>query len=267
MSAESEGKARASQFRIEHDLGTQPLTDLVALIETVQGVDVAVLDAGPDEHGMTMHDPDRGVVVVAVARTENSMRQRSSLAHELAHLVFGDYQHPVARGGWSHRTHDEMRADAFARHLLVPVDALGSFVGGGATESDLSELVQRFEASPAIVAIQLRAVRAISEQTKTAWMSLSAPTLATRHGWTDQYRALQAVSNGRRAPQRLLMRATAGYVAGVLSLQAIARLRGAPEETIEKDFAEAGITPEHHDVEWSPGSDLAQVPVDLSDLG
>src|ERR1019366_1401075 len=252
MSAESQGRASAVSFRADHDLGTQPLPDLVALIEATQDVDVAVLDSGVDEHGMTVYDPDRGVVMVAVARTANPMRQRSSLAHELGHIVCADYRRSSAHRNWSERSQPEIRADAFARHLLVPLEVVGNLVDDRPLkESDLSALVQRFEASPAIIAIQLHAAGIIDARTKAAWSAMSAPSLAARHGWTDQYRVLQGASNSRRAPQRLLARATDGYVEGVLSLQAIARLRGVSEQIVEHDFAEAGILPHARKVEWS----------------
>jgi len=267
MSAESEGEARAATFRADHNLGTQPLTDLVALIEATQNVDVAVLDAGADEHGMTVYDPGRGVVMLAVARTTNPMRQRSSLTHELGHIVFEDHLSARTHHNWSERSQPEIRADAFARHLLVPIEAVVNLVGERpVTESDLSALVQRFEASPAIIAIQLDLAGVIDARTKAAWRAVSAPSLAARHGWTDQYRALQAASNSRRAPQRLLARATDGYVAGVLSLQAIARLRGVSEQIVEEDFAEAGITLQERQIEWSSVDDLGQADIDLSDL-
>lgn len=267
MSAEFAGHASAISYRERHDLGTQPLPDLVALIEATQDVDVAVLDAAADEHGMTVYDPDRGVVMMAVAQTANPMRQRSSLAHELGHLVFKDYGRSSTRSKWGERSQPEIRADVFARHLLVPLDAVAKLTEDRPmTESDLSALVQRFRASPAIVAIQLHAAHVIDTRTKAAWSAISTPTLAARYGWTDHYRALQAGSNSRRAPRRLLARATNGYIAGVLSLQAIARLRGVSEHVVEQDFAEAGIVPQERNVEWSSVDDLGQRDVDLSDL-
>src|SRR5260370_41157379 len=91
LTAETEGSASAARFRQEHHLGVQPLGDLVAVIEQATGIDVAVLDAGPDEHGLTMRDPVRGTIFIGVARTRNPMRQRSTLAHELGHGLFEDW--------------------------------------------------------------------------------------------------------------------------------------------------------------------------------
>jgi Zn-dependent peptidase ImmA (M78 family) len=100
VNTEAEGRTSAARFRQDHHLGVQPLGDLVAVIEQATGIDVAVLDVGPDEHGLTMRDPRRNAVFIGVARTRNPMRQRSTLAHELGHVLFEDWADNDA-GNWS----------------------------------------------------------------------------------------------------------------------------------------------------------------------
>jgi Zn-dependent peptidase ImmA (M78 family) len=267
LTAETEGCAFATRFRQDHHLGVQPLGDLVAVIEQATGIDVAVLDAGPDEHGLTMRDPVRGTVFIGIARTRNPMRQRSTLAHELGHVLFGDWADSDA-GDWSDRSPAEIRADAFARHLLVPVDGLREFIGTEtrATLSMLSAAVQGFLISPQIAAIALEQAGYIDEATKQEWMTLTAPKLAARFGWTDQYQVLQASSNQRRAPQRLLARAITGYAEGVLPAQAIATLRGISLETAEAELREAGVAPVDQPIAWAEPADLPEVQVDLAAL-
>jgi Zn-dependent peptidase ImmA (M78 family) len=267
LNAENEGRTTASQFRTDCHLGVQPLGDLVAVIEQAAGIDVAVLDSGPDEHGLAMRDPARDVVFIGVARTRNPMRQRSTLAHELGHVLFEDWTDSKA-GAWSERTPTEIRADAFARHLLVPIDGLREFLGPRetVTQSLLSAVVQRFLVSPAIAAIALHQAEYIDIATKQAWMELSAPQLAARFGWSDHYHALQADSDQRRAPQRLLARAIKGYTEAVLSAQAIATLRGVTLEAAEADLREAGVVPAERPVAWADPAELPDVNVDLEAL-
>lgn len=267
MNAEAEGRAAAVRFRQDHHLGVQPLGDLVALIEQTTGIDVAVLDAGPDEHGLTMRDPQRDIVFVGVARTGKPMRQRSTLAHELGHVLFGDWSINDA-GKWSDRCPEEVRADAFARHLLVPLDGLKEFLGEREAigQSVLSTVVQRFLVSPAIAAIALQQAGYVDAATKAEWMTLSAPQLAVRFGWSDQYNALRADSDRRRAPQRLLARAVKGYAEGVLSAQAIATLRGISLDTAESELREAGVVPADRPVIWADPADLPEVQVDWTAL-
>lgn len=267
MSAEDQGRELAREFRRKHHLGEQPLGDLVALIEQATGIDVAVLDSGPDEHGMAMRDPIRGAVFIGVARTRNPMRQRSTLAHELDHVLSGDWA-GSGDGSWSDRSQAEIQADSFARHLLVPVDGLRGLLGtdGSASLPMLSTVVQRFLVSPQIAAIALAQAGYIDDVTKRDWMTLSAPHLAARFGWSDQYEALQADSDRRRAPQRLLARAIAGYAEGILPAQAIATLRGLPLDTVLTELKEAGISVKERPVAWAQSADLPDVDVDLDAL-
>ena len=267
LTAEAEGCAFAAQFRRDHHLGVQPLGDLVAVIEQATGIDVAVLDVGPDEHGLTMRDPARGTVYIGVARTRNPMRQRSTLAHELGHVLFRDWAESDA-GDWSDRNPAEIRADAFARHLLAPVEGLRDFIGDRSpvTASALSAVVQQFLVSPAIASIALCQAGYIDEAAKRDWMTLSTPQLAAKFGWIDQYQVLQAGSDVRRAPQRLLARAIRGYVEGVLPVQAIATLRGISPGVLLDELNEAGVTPVERAIAWADPSELPEVDVDLAAL-
>ena len=180
------------------------------------------------------------------------MRQRSTLAHELGHVLFENWSDGNVLD-WSTRSPAEVRADAFARHLLVPVDGLREFIGTRSpiVLSTLSAVVQRFLVSPQIASIALYQAGRIEEATKQEWMAWSAPQLAARFGWTDQYQMLQASSDRRRAPQRLLARAIVGYAEGILPPQAIARLRGVSLETVLAELGEAGVAPAEEPVAWA----------------
>ena len=265
MTPEQQGEAEAAAFRRDHNLGVQPLGDLVALIEQTTGHDVAVLDAGPDEHGLTMCDPERDAVFIAVARTRHPMRQRSTLAHELAHVVFRDW---TTAADPAARPPEEIRADAFARHLLVPEEGLRLFLGqrNALTEADLSAIVQRFLVSPPLAAIALHRCGYINTETKQDWMALTTRRLAIRFGWPDQYQALQNDADQPRPPQRLLARAIDGYREGVVTAQTIATLRGISAEAVAEELAEAGVVPVEHPVPWMDAADLPAVSVDLSGL-
>lgn len=269
INAEKEGETEAERFRRDNALGWAPIGDLVTTIEQATDIDVAVLDVGPDEHGMTLRDPVRDAKFIGVARTDRPMRQRSSLAHELAHAVFNDCSDGEP-ADWSRRSPEESRADAFARHLLIPIDGLHAYLGEQVpvTESVLSDVVQRFLVSPAIAAIALHQDKRIDEETKDGWMhQLSAPMLAVRYGWIDQYRALAEHSNKRRAPQRLLARAIDGYELGVLSAQAIATLCHLPLDVVKEELRMAGINPPTRSaIAWASVRDIPDLHVDLSEL-
>lgn len=265
MTAETEGRQAAHTFRRDHHLGTQPLGDLIALIEQTTGNDVAVLDVGPDEHGLTVRDRERGSVFIAVARTRHPMRQRSTLAHELAHVLFEDWTDEPPTG-IDRRPHREVRADAFARHLLIPVPGVKEVVGTrSASLGELSRVVQLFGVSPAMAAIALHEAGFVDTNTKAAWKSMTTAQLAARFGWTDHYETLQAQSDARRAPQKLLARAIDGYLENVVSAQTLATLRGVDVEEVVRGLSAEGITPRNREPEWVSADDLPAVSVDFGD--
>lgn len=217
---EARARALAADFRARQHLGLAPIKDVFELVHATVGVDVMSMEADEAEHGLTMMDPDTGTVVIAVATTHHPMRQRSSVVHELGHFVAGDLDSPgIFHPG--RRTPEEICADAFARHLLLPLEAVLERLGDpgpARAESDLSALVQEFELSPHMVAIQMRDAGLIDAVTCKEWSSLSAPKLATRFGWFSQYHVLARMSQVPRAPQSLMTRAVEGYRRGVLGL-------------------------------------------------
>ncbi len=268
MEPESEGRSRAAEFRSTYHLGDQPLGDLITLVEQTVKCDVAVLNTtGQDEHGLSMRDPDRGVVFIGIARTRNPMRQRSTLAHELAHVLFEDWD--GSQGDeLGTRSLQEVRADTFARHLLVPETGVKNFIGSGRvlTETDLSNIVQRFLVSPAMAAIALYNCGYISETRKSRWKGLSTAQVANRHGWIDQYESMQRESDRSRPPQQLLARAVVGYEEGVLSAQVVATLRGITLDEAEHYLSDIGRSRREPPIPRMAAEDLPPVDVDLSGL-
>lgn len=269
MTPEKQGRDAAAKFREMHELGKQPLGDLVALIEQTTKHDVTVLDVeDTDQHGLTMRDPKRNVVFIAVARTRHPMRQRSTLAHELSHVLFKDWA-DAPDGKLSARTPEEQRADAFARHLLLPIEGISGLLGAPAselTEADLSVVVQRFLVSPAMAAIALCNGGYISDFTKSKWMRLTTSQLATRFGWSEQYAMLQDDSDRARVPQRLLSRSIAGYQEGIVSVQTIAVLRDRTVPEIEDELVAADIFPSPPAAFWVATDELPDVGLDLAEL-
>ncbi|WP_166354370.1 ImmA/IrrE family metallo-endopeptidase [Phytoactinopolyspora limicola] len=247
---EEDARNAAEGFREENGLGIAPIADIVALIEQTQDVDVAVFGVDDsNEHGLTMIDPARGATIVAVASSTRPMRWRSTLAHELGHLIFKDHDNGKP-GVLSAGSVVEKRAQSFARHVLIPLPGVQHFLERHNERLEtraFSDLVQRFQVSPAVAAIQLRALGAINAPQHTEWSAIYTPTLAARFGWADQYRSLQAESRHRRAPQQLLARVIEGYVAGLVSLETVASVRGIAPTDLAAEFDEAGIKPTARD--------------------
>lgn len=84
MNNEQTGQKAAEDFRREFGLRSEPIVNMARLIEQTMSVDVAYVDGPAPGHGMTMQLGER--YMMAAGCTENPMRLRSTLAHELGHL-------------------------------------------------------------------------------------------------------------------------------------------------------------------------------------
>lgn len=239
-SNESRAQWLAEGFRAEQRLGDAPIKDMFELVHAATGIDVLSVDVPEAEHGLSMADPSTGRNVIAVATTPHPMRQRSSVAHELGHVLAGDLESETPLFTPGERSPAEICADAFARHLLLPLEAVRRRLptGAGVALSDLSSLVQEFEVSPYLAAIQLRTAGLIDAGTCTDWGKLSAAHLATTFGWLSQYNSLAVDSTAPRAPQSLMTRAVEGYQRGVLSITELAAWYQQDPATLEEELGQ-----------------------------
>lgn len=253
MSNESIGRKAAEQFRAEHSLGTAPISNLVVLIEHTVRIGVAYVRSSVPGHGMTMRLGD--LYLIAVGCTEHPMRLRSTLAHELGHHQLDSVNRLADDVNWACRSPEEIQADAFARHLLVPIDGVADMADGRTiTLATLSDIVQTYLASPAIVAIQMRDAGLIDADTCKQWSHIASSSIATRFGWFTDYQSLVEHSSKPRGPQRLMMRVLEGYRQGSVTASTIAKLSGSIKAAdMEVLHDKDGITPV-----WVP--DLAASP-------
>jgi len=257
-SNEQRARNLAADFRKQHGLGDGPIKDMFELVHAAAGVDVISMDASEAEHGLSMTDPATGRTVIAVATTPHPMRQRSSIAHELGHVLSGDLEgHHLPTPG--QRSPQEIRADAFARHLLLPLDAIRRRFPTSEVEvflSDLSDLVQEFEVSPHLAAIQLRTLSLIDQDTCSSWGLLSTTQLAISFGWLSQYRSLAADSAQPRAPQSLMTRAVEGYRRGVLGITELATWYGQDAADLEQQLGPQPLPQSVPDDDWDSDAPL-----------
>lgn len=239
-SNEANGRGLAAEFRLKHRLGKRPLGDLFELVHKSVGIDVLSLPAEEAEHGLLMRHPRTERFVIAVATTPHPLRQRSSIAHELGHFLAGDLDNAVDPEP-GRRTNREITADAFARHLLLPIDVLTGGPRAGSptvTLSDLSDVVREFGVSPEMATIQMRDAQLISQQTQRVWKTLTGRGLATDFGWLGYYDALAGASQEPRSPQSLMRRSVLAYKQGLLGVNELAAWYGAPAAQLLADLGE-----------------------------
>ena len=259
MSNERRAQELADSLRDKHGLGDAPIKDLFEFVHTAEDIDVLSMDAGEAEHGLSMLYPATSRAAIAVATTPHPMRQRSSIAHELGHVLGGDLERPGESLVPGERSPAETRADAFARHLLLPLSAVRRHFQGASgpvTEKDLSHLVQEYGVSPALAAIQLRTANLIDQAQCSRWTShLTTRFLATSYGWLNQYDALAADSQRARAPQGLMARAVDGYRRGVLGVAELAIWYGQDPEDLATELGPP-TNDDAHEEDWDDDEPL-----------
>jgi len=241
-----QGRSLAAEVRRTYQLGYGPLSDVDDLVGQVTGVDVAHRDLG-GVSGFCAVDPDRGtaIVLIGTGTGETAERQRFTAAHELAHLLFpGDPQHRGAAGPV--RPPPELRADEFARHLLIPCDGVSSWLRANGvnevTEAELAALASTFRVSPRVALIQMRDLGRAPASVAAGGLP-TGRQLAYRHDWGAAYDLVQSVARMERPPVRIVDRATQAYRLGKLGLAPLARLLGQPLREAKASLAEAGVVP------------------------
>ncbi len=236
MSNESEGRRRAAQFRKEHNLGLGPIDNVFVLAELVH-VDVVCIDAGGQEHGLTARDEQTGTTVFVVNNALPAARFRSTLAHELAHLLFGEdltdaQDHEYASSS-------ETRAHAFARHLLLPLDAVKEARKDFPDLDDeqlLNWFVRRYSVSPQIAAYQMNNAGLIDDETCDRFAKLRTGNLAWTNGWADLYRERDTDVRRDRGPLLLQGMATKAYLRGRLGAVELAAMTGVSITEIKENL-------------------------------
>ena len=161
------------------------ITDLVAAVESAFGIDVAVSVLGAGFDGLATSSGT--VKLIVLATTTVPARQRFTLAHELGHLLAGDDQGVHLDEDVFDRARmrnpSEMRANAFAAALLMPMVRLRAAVGGrGIDEIDFAKLACDLVVSPSALAIRLKELRLIDGGTCERWRPMTARRAATLAG-------------------------------------------------------------------------------------
>ncbi|RMH15359.1 MAG: ImmA/IrrE family metallo-endopeptidase [Acidobacteria bacterium] len=123
-----QGEQVAERERCRLELGHAPLPDLIRLLGSL-GVRLAQVDLPPDVSGITLIEPDLGVLVV-VNRSHHVLRRRFSCAHEYAHVLFDRDLRGLISQERNRNELLEIRANAFAACFLMPAEGVRHFVHG-----------------------------------------------------------------------------------------------------------------------------------------
>ena len=266
-------REQASAFRRRHGLGDAPIRDMFQIVEDFHGAFVLSRKFPASQEAFTVHDDDSGMTIIAVGISDNYERQRFSVAHELGHLESGRMSADVHSLPDFTSSKDETWAHDFARHLLLPLDAIKKFLTDlgrsplNVTIESLSDVVRVFGVSPQVAMIQLRDSKWVSKRDFEEWSnrlpSLTSRSLAMQFGWASERDGLVQASLSPRRPTRVVMAATAAYQLGDISLEALAQVWGVQDvPEFQLTLQESGIRP----LPETTGSSSNREPEDLSDL-
>lgn len=236
-----QGEAAAVNVRQELGLGDEPLSpDFEDKTAGWFGVHVAIEPLGDGIAGLCAK---AGSAAVALVNSDAPWgRQRFTTAHEVAHVVFGDLE-----DGGLHIDEDlraagrvkEMRANAFATHLLMPEGGLRAFVGGGTYENveDVLRAQSHFGVSREAIAWHLQNLGLAEASLCLRVRSTPAIVLARGTTLAETWVADDERRQQWAPPAKLYSAALSAYAEAEIGLGPIAELRN-QSETAAREWAE-----------------------------
>jgi Zn-dependent peptidase ImmA (M78 family)/DNA-binding XRE family transcriptional regulator len=239
-----QGAALAAEVRMQLGLDHHPIANLPQLIERRLGMDV-VIEPLPDGIDGLYVQVDN--TAIAVANAEHFPgRQRFTLAHEVCHRLCGDAHEVVVEQLFSgSKSPEEMRANAFAAHFLMPEAAITQMLETTPlSERTVAQIMLNFGASLQAAAWHLFNLRKIDESQREHLLAIGPATLFVRAGLRAEWEAAKKALGVRRPPARLQERAIRAYTAGSIGIGPLADLFAVPDaEVLRENLAAAGIVP------------------------
>ena len=151
----------ADETRVKLGLEEAPILSMRELVEHRLGIPVVQVDLGQNIAGATIvtHDDDgqelRGILLNSAGENENVWIRRTTLAHELGHLLFDPNEHlenirvdPYEQSEADPEIQDfdqvEQRANAFAIALLAPLNQVRSIASIPFSRASVVEVMHTF---------------------------------------------------------------------------------------------------------------------------
>ena len=239
------GEKSADRVRRVLRLGSGPVGDLVGLVERL-GFPVVFRDLPEGLHGLNVRDERDGTPsrVVVVSTRDGWPRQRFTLAHELCHALYDDPGQVIVDTVDHPEVLTELRAEAFARELLLPRRGLRQEWDGRAPRVDLgvfaAQVMTRWGLSrDAVVRCLVEDGLATEEQTAPVSTARVAALIA-RAGLTDAWAAVCGDEHTASGSPLLVDRATRAYGNGWVGAWVVAEILGADLAATEAMLAAQG---------------------------
>lgn len=213
-------------------------SELIGCIEKQFGVDVVVTNLPQDCDGLSYSD--EGVRAIVLATSSAPFRQRFTLAHELAHLAFGDSQDTVIEEQIeSQKSVAESRAGSFAASFLAPRSEIEILLEDRSAVDAFDALVLHFQMSPRAMSWRLLNEGMISQEDQRKLAMQTARAMAMRAGKAAEHTDRARLASVPRPAQRLVDAYLEAYRDGVATLRPAANLLGQPAEQLEDYFLDS----------------------------
>jgi Zn-dependent peptidase ImmA (M78 family)/transcriptional regulator with XRE-family HTH domain len=243
--AVDQGRRLAAQVRRALGLGDGPIIRLPELLEERFRLDVDFSPLPEAVDGLCVAVSDRTLILVGSSKP--SSRQRFTLAHELAHDLVDD-QDPlyVDERGARGRSVAEMRANAFAAHLLMPEPGVRAAIDGVADHAERAVRVAlSFGTSVSAAAYQLGNLGLLPDAERDRLIDAGAKPLLMRYALPSDWQQDESGRGRVRPPGRLYARATLAFRRGLIGLEPIAELLRHPDrDQLRQELDDAGLTPD-----------------------
>ena len=209
------GELAARSERNRLGLGDGPVGNLRAVLEGDRGLRVFLLDLPAKVAGMFSYTKEYGPCV-AVNRKHPLERRNWTLAHEHGHFVTSPYRANVLTVAGPESSRSERTADTFARHFLLPTEAVTRRYytllqegGGQTTPASIIALADYFGVSFQAMMLRLEELRHVSTGT---WRMLDHEGFRVREAQTLLGYA-RAASHEDVFPRRYLLLAVWAFAA------------------------------------------------------
>lgn len=245
------GRETALRLRDEQELGDGPITDLAALVE-LSHVPVVYEPLPQGFCGLNVRYDDNGRAYRAIVVNCNDYwpRQRYTLAHELCHGLYDDPGHVIVDLiDVPEKDLVELRAETFARHLLLPSEAVQREMADARRAREplavtVPRLMLTYGISRAALLNALLADQAITDAEAAPFRSANVDLMMERAGLSEPWRAMCVDQHLPTGSRWLVGRAAEAYANGWIDISVMADLMGEDGESAQRRLAETGWQPQ-----------------------
>lgn len=246
--AKKAGQISADRLRAVLGLSDDdPVGDPVTLLEGF-GIPVAFMAMPEGVHGLNVRDLRSGGLrrVVLVSSSVVWTKQRYTLAHELCHALYDDDDQVIVDRAEVPDRKPEWRAEAFARHLLMPGRAVRAAVHGSASAGNrrwahvVGGLMTQFGVSKEATIIALEEDAGVAPDDLDAVKGATVDEVMITAGLLGAWRVFTEAQYDESGSPMLVERACRAYGEGWVRADLVADLLRTSEEEARQALKDAG---------------------------